>query len=69
MKRISDLIDELKGKMEMCGDILLKEYVISDELQKDEWSMLSPSRRNKQGRRFKMNNKEFSEFCARNKIK
>lgn len=62
-KRLSDLIEELENKIDMCGDLFLQEYVISDEMQVDRWSMLSPSRKNKQGGKAKMNIKEFREFC------
>ena len=64
----SELIKQLIDELAKTGDMHILYYKISDSDMCQESSMLSPTRKNKNGYRAKMNLKEFNEYVKNNPI-
>lgn len=63
--KLSKLIDTLSKDLETYGDTEVRYYKIVDQIQSSSGYMYSPTRRNKNGEKAKMNHKELIEYIQK----
>lgn len=67
--KISDMITDLKKHIDVAGDQFVLSYKYVTETESSERYKTSPTRKSKFGSRAKMNQKEFKEWCEKQKQK